>query len=215
MCRDIALFRIVAMRMMPTFLQWPPARRAAILLFCLVSMLGRGVEAADLPPGRMEPEMRCCFTREEVKNTFWIQTGIYEKPGPHLRLRTPSGALAGFDPVTRKFYPPSAEAIYAGEVPLPIYDMADISASSVFVRKPNMIVKQLLKGEYLLDVIGIHAGKYYLSLTPLGHGVSSGVAGPPYTPIAAGEIHTYAFNGEFTLYAPMTSPTYFRVRRIK
>jgi hypothetical protein len=174
---------------------------------------------------RRDPEIRCCFTQDELrgelKGVFLIQLKGVFGPIGHLKLVTPSGAVLGYDEKTRSFSRPNAEGAYGLGPPdgMPILEL-DWNNST---RRTLALLKRL-KGQYRLHVVAERDGRYALSFL---------VGGSPQTgpgaknslvdrhimeDIRAGEIHVYTFPGEFDdihdgSLSPK-SPTRFRVERL-
>lgn len=184
--------------------------------------------ASQTAPVDMEPELRCCFTKEETLKAFVIglHFGKDEKSVAELRVRTPTGTVAGFNPVSKRYYPPSAEAVYAGATyGTEIEQLFD--PELLRCRARLMVIRALAEGKYRVEVIGTREGTYHLNFYPVGVGHSFArvfypegfVGAKAYVPISPGEIHVYVFDGKFDDpldgRIPPTSPTYFRAMRIQ
>lgn len=163
-------------------------------------------------------ELRCCLTINDRKNVFIVNLTTPELTKAELRITDPTGTTSGYEPKRNQYTKPTPALIYASF--LDTYTPFEHHHPQG--RNKGIVINKLIHGNYNLDVIGVKDGRYALSFSPAGYGASRGsvhIGGNHYINIKQGEVHTYQFPGKFDNVLdgsiPISSPTRFKVKRIK
>ena len=177
-------------------------------VYCSIS------SASDL----RDNELRCCLTTSDRNNVFVINLTTPGLTKAELRITDPTGLIAGYIPERNQFTKPIPSLIYASF--LDTYTPFEHHHQQG--RNKGIVINKFIAGNYNLDVIGVKNGRYALSFRPAGYGNSRGsvhIGGNDYINIKKGEVHTYQFPGMFDNVLdgsiPLSSPTRFKVKRIK
>lgn len=173
--------------------------------------------STSLASASSDNELRCCLKINDRKNVFVINLTTPRLTKAELRITDPAGVTAGYLPQKNQFTKPTYSLVYASF--LDTYTPFEHHHTQG--RNKGIVIRNLIPGNYNLDVIGIRNGTYSLSFYPAGYGNSMGsvFVGNGYIKIKKGEVHTYQFPGKFDNVLdgsiPMSSPTRFNVKRIK
>ena len=183
-----------------------------VAVFLLAAILVQPSHASS-----WDNELRCCLTIDDQKNAFLITLTTPNLSKAEMRLTHANGTTAGFDAGRKQYSKPTADVIYASTTP----NAAAIDSREWHQgRNKQFVLRNLIEGDYRLDVIGVRSGRYFLSFYPAGYGNSRGsvfINGKTGTEIKQGEVHHYRFPGRFDDVMdggiPLSSPTRFRVKR--